>query len=78
MEGIMRRFLLGMLLGSVLTATVGGASSFYDSKGNVKAPRGSVEQFDYFRQRQMFLDIKRMREQQDQQARERKLQKNPC
>jgi hypothetical protein len=74
----MRQFILGVLFGSVLTGTVVGAGSLYDSKGNVKAPSGSIQQFDYFRQRQMFLDIKHMREQQDQPAGERKLRKSPC
>lgn len=74
----MRLFVLGMLVGSVVTGTVVGAGTFYDSKGNVKAPRGSVQQYDYFRQRQQQLDIKHMREQQDRQALERRLGKHPC
>jgi hypothetical protein len=74
----MRQFFLGVLFGSVLTGTVVGAGSLYDSKGNVKAPSGSIQQFDYFRQRQMFLDINHMREQQDQNAGERKLRKSLC
>jgi hypothetical protein len=74
----MRQFIMGVLFGSVLTGTVVGAGSLYDSKGNVKAPSGSIQQFDYFRQRQMFLDINHMREQQDQPAGERKLRKSPC
>jgi hypothetical protein len=73
----MRQFILGVLFGSVLTGTVVGAGSLYDSKGNVKAPSGSIQQFDYFRQRQMFLDINHMREQQEP-AGERKLRNSPC
>jgi hypothetical protein len=74
----MRQFILGILFGSMITGTVVGAGSLYDSKGNLKAPTGSTQQFDYFRQRQMFLDINHMRQQQDQQALERKSGKNPC
>ena len=33
-----------------------GAGSFYDSSGRPNAPRGSIESFDYYRQRQFFLD----------------------
>ena len=43
----MKQFVLGVLLGSLVTGTVVGAGTFYDSKGNVKAPRGSQQQFDY-------------------------------
>ena len=45
-EAIMHQFVLGMLLGSVVTGTVVGARTFYDSNGNVKAPSGSVQQYD--------------------------------
>ena len=74
----MRQFILGILVGSLITGTVVGAGSFYDSKGNVKAPTGSVQQFDYFRQRQMFLDMSNMRRQMEQQEYDRRLGKNPC
>lgn len=74
----MRQFILGMLVGSVVTGTVVGAGTFYDSKGNVAAPSGSVQQFDYFRQRQMFLDMSNMRRQMEQQEFDRKHSKNPC
>jgi len=74
----MRQFILGMLVGSVVTGTVVGAGTFYDSKGNVKAPSGTVQQFDYFRQRQMFLDMGNMRKQMEQQELERKSDRRPC
>ena len=74
----MKQFILGALFGSMITGTVVGAGSFYDSKGNVKAPSGSVQQFDYFRQRQQWLDINHMREQMDREALDRRLGKNPC
>jgi hypothetical protein len=74
----MRQFILGILVGSLVTGTVVGAGTFYDSKGNVKAPAGSVQQFDYFRQRQMFLDLGQMRQQMEQQALDQKLGKKPC
>jgi hypothetical protein len=72
----MKHVLLGVLLGSLLTGTVVGAGQFYDSKGNVSAPRGSVQQFDYFRQRQFFLDQGAMRRHSEEMLRQQKL--NPC
>ena len=74
----MQQFILGILVGSMITGTVVGAGSPYDSNGNVKAPAGSTQQFDYFRQRQQQLDIGHMRKQVDQQELDRKLGKNPC
>ena len=74
----MRHFILGIVVGSLVTGTVVGAGTFYDSKGNVKAPSGSQQQFDYFRQRQMFLDIGNMRKQMEQQELDRRLGKKPC
>jgi hypothetical protein len=55
--GLMKSFILGILIGSVLTGTAGGAGNLYDSKGNMQAPRGSTQQIDYFRQRQQWLDL---------------------
>ena len=74
----MHQFIFGILVGSMITGTVVGAGSLYDSKGNVKAPAGSTQQFDYFRQRQQQLDIGHMRKQMDQQELDRKLGKTPC
>ena len=39
----MQQFVLGLLVGSVITGTVVGAGTFYDAKGNVKAPGGTVQ-----------------------------------
>ena len=74
----MKQFTLGILFGSLVTGTVVGAGSLYDSKGNVAAPRGSQQQFDYFRQRQQQLDVGHMRKQMDQHELDRKLGKDPC
>jgi hypothetical protein len=74
----MKQFTLGILFGSLVTGTVVGAGSLYDSKGNVAAPRGSQQQFDYFRQRQQQIDISNMRKQMEQQDLDRKLGKTPC
>ena len=41
----MQQFILGILVGSLVTGTVVGAGTFYDSKGNVKAPAGSSQGF---------------------------------
>ena len=61
----MKHFMLGIALGSLLTGTIAGATRFYDSKGQPNAPAGSIQQFDYFRQRQQFIDIGHIREQAD-------------
>jgi hypothetical protein len=74
----MKQFILGILVGSLVTGTVVGAGSLYDSKGNVQAPRGSQQQFDYFRQRQQQIDIGNMRKQMEQQGSDRQRGKNPC
>ena len=74
----MTHFILGIILGSLVTGGISLAGTFYDSQGQPAAPRGSVQQFDYFRQRQQQLDIKHMREQADRQELDRKLGKNPC
>jgi hypothetical protein len=62
----MHQFILGILLGSLMTGCLVTAGTFYESKGTVKAPTGSTQQFDYFRQRQMYLDIGNMRKQMEQ------------
>ena len=61
----MTNFILGVIVGGVLTTTLVQAGRFYDSNGNVKAPSGSIQQFDYFRQRQQYIDIGHLREQAD-------------
>jgi hypothetical protein len=72
----MKHLMLGMVLGSLLTATIVGAGTFYNSKGEPAAPRGSTQQFDYFRQRQQFLDIQHMRQQADRDRLDNQL--HPC
>jgi hypothetical protein len=59
----MRNLMLGILLGSTLTTLGVGAADLYDRHGQVQAPRGSQQQYDYFRQRQFFLDVQKQREQ---------------
>ena len=72
----MKSFILGAIMGGVLTASFGLAGSMYDRDGQPAAPRGSVQQFDYFRQRQQFLDIQGLRRQTDRDRLERQV--NPC
>ena len=74
----MKQFALGIILGSVVTGTMVGAGNFYDSKGNLKAPSGSQQQFDYFRQRQQQIDINNMRRQMERHDLDRRLGKSPC
>lgn len=61
----MKTFFLGAMVGSILTGTLAGAGNLYDQQGNPSAPKGSVQQSDYFRQRGQQLDIQHMREQAD-------------
>jgi hypothetical protein len=69
----MRQFILGCLVGVVLTASV-NALAGKDSVG--RSPQ--QQQYDYFRQRQMWLDIGQMRQQMERQELDRKLGKKPC
>lgn len=62
-------FVLGIVFGSVLTTGLGLAGSFYDRNGELKAPRGSQQSFDYFRQRGQYLDLQQLRQLADQQQR---------
>ena len=73
----MRNFMLGIILGSFLTGGLGFAdSSFYNGKGQLSAPRGSQQQYDYYRQRQQFLDIAATRQAAQQLAQDTRL--HPC
>lgn len=72
----MKNLILGAILGSLLTGTVVGAVG-YDKNGQPNAPAGSIQQFDYFRQRQFFLDSNAMRRNQEEQMRQDRL-RNPC
>ena len=72
----MTRFIAGLIVGSAFTASMGLAGQFYNSSGKPSAPRGSIESFDYFRQRQQQLDIRYVREQADRDRLNRLVQ--PC
>jgi len=72
----MKQLIIGLVLGSVLTGGLVGADTRYNSKGQPSAPRGSVQQFDYWRARQLFLDAAAMRRNQEEQRRHDRL--NPC
>ena len=65
----MKNFVIGILFGSLLTGSLGLAGTFYDSKGQPSAPSGSVQQFDYFRERQQFLDLNAVRRNQEESLR---------
>ena len=63
----MKQLVIGILIGSALTsAMVEAKGKLYGNDGSVQAPRGSVQQQDYFRQRQQWLDIAAMRRQAEQ------------
>jgi hypothetical protein len=72
-EHPVRHLMIGIILGAVMTGGLVSAGTFYDSKGNVQAPRGSQQSFDYFRERQLFLDAGAVRRNSDEQRR-----LNPC
>ena len=59
----MSRFISGVIVGIVLSGSLGIAGTLYDSKGQPNAPKGSVQQYDYFRGRQQQLDVSAMRRQ---------------
>lgn len=69
----MKQFVLGIVLGSVLTGVMVEAKSLYGKDGQVQAPRGSIQQQNYFRERQLWLDVGHMRKQMDNQR-----LGNPC
>lgn len=59
----MRQLILGILIGATLTGGLVSAGNFYTPSGQVAAPPGSQQRFDYYRQRQQYLDIGKLREQ---------------
>lgn len=61
----MRQFVMGAMIGAFLMGVGVEAGSLYDNKGELRAPSGSQQQFDYFRQRQQYLDINKMRQEAD-------------
>jgi hypothetical protein len=72
----MKHFLLGVLTGSLFTGSLALAGTFYDRNGQPSNPRGSIQEFDYFRQRQLFLDASALRRNQEELMRQHRLQ--PC
>lgn len=62
----MRNFVGGVIVGLVCSASLGLAGNLYDRNGQPAAPRGSVQQYDYFRQRQQQLDVGALRRQAEQ------------
>jgi hypothetical protein len=73
----MKLFIVGLVVGSALTASMGLAGQFYNSKGEPSGPAGSIQQYDYFRQRGAYLDLQALRRQADRQRVEGRLGK-PC
>jgi hypothetical protein len=67
----MKNLILGIGLGSLFTSGLGIGASLYDQKGNVRAPSGSQQQMDYFRQRGAWMDLQALRQQSDRLAAER-------
>lgn len=73
----MKQFSIGLIVGVVLSGSVGLADNLYDRNGQPAAPRGSIQQQDYFRQRGQQLDVEALRREADRQRAERTLVK-PC
>ena len=61
----MRKFVGGVIVGIVLSGSLGLAQNLYDRNGQPAAPRGSIQQQDYFRSRQQQLDVGALRRQAD-------------
>lgn len=72
----LKGFLVGFVIGIMPLWSFSFAGPLYDAKGQVAAPRGSVQQFDYFRQRQLFIDASAMSRNIEEIARQNKM--NPC
>ncbi|MDF0652646.1 MAG: hypothetical protein P0121_14385 [Nitrospira sp.] len=72
----MRNFVCGLITGLTLAGAVGYAGQFYNRDGSPVAPSGSIQQLNYFRERQVQLDIAHMRRQADQDRLNRMT--NPC
>lgn len=65
----MRNFLLGLMAGLIIAAGgVEAGSKIYGGKSNPGGPQ--IPQYDYFRQRQQWLDINSLRRQSDRAAAE--------
>lgn len=62
----MKQFLLGATLGASLMAIGAQAGNLYDRQGNPAGPPGSIQSFDYYRQRQQTIDVGAMRRQMEQ------------
>jgi len=62
----MRNFVGGVIVGIILSGTIALAGNLYNSKGEPAEPRGSVQQFDRFRERGLQLDVQALRRQADQ------------
>jgi hypothetical protein len=73
----MKQFVAGIFLGYLLTASGGLAAGLHDHSAKPARPRGSLESFDYFRSRQLQLDIAALRQHADRNQTERRLAK-PC
>lgn len=73
----MRNFVGGVIVGVLFSASMGLAAGMYDKNGNPSAPRGSIQQQDYFRQRGQQLDLQALRREADRQRSERS-QGRPC
>jgi hypothetical protein len=67
----MTRFICGVMVGMAVSGTLALAGPLYDREGSPAGPRGSIQQFDYFRQRQQQLDVQHLRQQADRQRTER-------
>ena len=70
----MRQLMLGVVIGASMMASLGFAGNLYDRSGQPAAPRGSIQQYDAFRQRGQQLDIQHLRQQADRES----LAKVPC
>jgi hypothetical protein len=73
----MKQFFCGVMVGLALSGSAVLAGNLYDRQGNLQAPRGSQESFDYFRQRGTYLDLQALRREAERQ-RVNTIHKTPC
>jgi hypothetical protein len=72
------RFLTGLLMGVILSASAGLAAS--DGKGDATGFNRSEQEkrFDYFRQRQQQQDVQNIYRQQQKQQTDKSYRRQPC
>jgi hypothetical protein len=72
------RFLAGVILGAVLSASVGLAASAKDADRTGFNRSQQEKRYDYFRERQQQQDVQSIRRQQQKEAADKTYRNKPC